>query len=821
MSGVTNDIRYAARVLRRQPGYALLALLTLTLGIGATTSLFSVTYGVLLRPLPWPDADRLVRLSETREGSTSVLRPLMTNGTYFAWADHATLVDTLAAWSSEDLTLTGAGDPARVGAARITPSAFDMLHATPLLGTLFGPQDAVPGDAHVATISYGLWQERFGGRPDVLGRVIQLDGKPHTIVAVMPRAFAFPDRQARVWLPFYIAPPSSAPGTSSISLFNAMARLKPGVTAAQASAEATAAGRGAKDQGMVVMAVFGSKGPVKVTAVPALDSITGEVRPALIVLLAAVGLLLLTAAANVASLQLARSTTRRREMAIRSALGAATGRLARQLLVENLLIGAAAGVLGLLLAFALHRALPALLPADFPRMDDVFVDAPVMLFAIGTALSAGALFGLMPALQARRLNLVATLVDDGQAPAGFGARSRTARARMLIMAGQVAIACVLLLGAALLVRSFDALLRADRGYDATHLLTAKIPLPDASYDGQRRAALIDNLIARLRALPDVRYAASSNVLPLQNRDALMAFSMPSHRDAGAPQITAQTRARTVSADYFSAMGMRLADGRFFTDRDAKGTLPVVIVNRAFANKYLGAHPLTETLPLRFNDAPNPSWAIVGVIDNVSYRNVTDPAQPEIFVAAPQLDKGVQTSEPYIVLRTAGDPRAAIAPLRALVKEADPTVAIESILTMEDKLSTSLARPRLYAVLLGAFAGFALLIAGIGLFGVLSYSVAQRTREIGVRAALGARPGDIVRLVVRQGLLVTIGGVAAGLAAAAFLVRFLATLLYGVTASDPLSFVIVPAAVLLVAASACYLPARRAARVDPLRALRSH
>jgi putative ABC transport system permease protein len=820
LAGIGQDIRYAARVLRRQPGYALLALLTLTLGIGATTALFSVTYGVLLRPLPWPDADRLVRLYETREGSTTVLPPLMTNSTYLAWTEHATLVDSVAAWSRDAFTLTGAGGPERVDAARVTPSLFDMMRVQPVLGTLFGPKDVAPGDTQIAVISYGLWQDRFGGRPDALGRVIQLDGKPHTVVAVMPREFAFPDRRARVWLPYYIPSATSVPNRSTIALFDAMARLKPGVTPAQVSAEATAAGRGVKDLGMVLMAIFGSKGPVKVTAVPALDAITGDVRPALVVLLAAVGLLLLTAAANVASLQLARATTRRREMAIRTALGAGTGRLTRQLLVENLLIGAAAGLCGLLLAFALQRALPALLPADFPRMDDVTVDAPVVLFAIVTALLSGALFGLMPALQARRLNLVATLADNGQAPAGFGARSRTARARMFIMAGQVGIACVLLLGASLLVRSFDALLRADRGYNPSHLLTAKIPLPDASYTGQRRAALIDALLARLRTLPDVRYAAHSNVLPLQNRDTLTAFTMPSRR-GGAPEITVQARSRVVSADYFAAMGMRLADGRLFAETDAKGTLPVVVINRAFANKYLGPRPLGETLPMGFNDGMQRGWEVVGVIENVSYRSLTDTTQPEVYIPAPQLEKGVEASEPYIVLRTAGDPRAAIASLRALVREADPNVAIESIITMEDQLTTSLARPRLYAVLLGAFAAFALLIAGVGLFGVLSYSVAQRTREIGVRAALGARPRDIVRLVVRQGLLVTIGGVAAGLFAATLLVRFLATLLYGVSASDPTSFVIVPAAVLLVAAAACYLPARRASRVDPLRALRSN
>jgi putative ABC transport system permease protein len=796
-TGVVHDIRYAIRLLRRQPGYALVSLLTLTLGIGATTALFSVTYGVLLRPLPWPDADRLVRLFETREGSTAILPPLMTNVTYLAWQEHATTVDAFAAWRGDVFTLTGVGDALRVRVVGVTPSTFDLLRAKPLLGTLFGPQDVVPGEPHVAIISYGLWQERFGGRPDVLGRTLSLDGNPHTIVAVMPRTFAFPDVRTRVWRPYYVPPVVTTDARQQIALFDAMARLKPGVTAAQATAEATAAGRGAPDPGMVKMAVFGSNGPVKITTEPAIEAMTKEVKPALVVLLIAVALLLLTATANVASLQLARATTRRREMAIRSAIGAGTGRLTRQLLIENLLIGLASGLLGLLLAFALHRAMPALLPADFPRLDHVFVDVPVMIFALATALA-----------------------DDGQAPVGAGARSRTARARMTIMAGQVAIACVLLLGAGLLARSFQALMHADRGYDPTNLLTAQIPLPDASYDGKRRAAWVEALLARLQALPSVKTVAFSSVLPLQNRDALSAFRMISHRDASAPEVTVQARMRIVSAGYFQAMGVRLSDGRFFTDRDGAGAAPVIIVNRAFANKYLGTHPFDETLPVGKNADTDPNRAIVGIIDNMSYRGTIDAGQPEIFVPYRQLADGIDTSEPFILVRTGGSPRALIAPLRELVHEADPNVAVEAISTLEDQLSTSLARPRLYAVLLGAFAFFALLIAAIGLFGVLSYSVAQRTREIGVRAALGAEPRDIISLVVRQGLLVTLGGVIVGVAIAAALARYLTTLLYGVAARDTTTFVVVPLAVLCVAAAACFFPARRAARVDPLKALRS-
>jgi putative ABC transport system permease protein len=337
----------------------------------------------------------------------------------------------------------------------------------------------------------------------------------------------------------------------------------------------------------------------------------------------------------------------------------------------------------------------------------------------------------------------------------------------------------------------------------------------------RRAAKLDELLARLQATPGVRHAAVSSLVPLQNMDMVMAFSMPSHRDPAAPRITVQTRARTVSPDYFAAMGMRLHDGRFFTEQDTRAAMPAIIVNRAFADTYLTQHPIGEMLPAGFNKAEPPTqWQVVGVLDNIINGQMGDTPQPEIFVSYRQIDAGLGAPEPFLVVRTADDPKKLIPALQGFVRQLDPSVAIESLTTMHDQLTTSLARPRLYAVLLGAFAGFALLIAGVGLFGVLSYSVAQRTREIGVRTALGAQPGDIVRLVVRQGMVMTLGGVTIGLLTAAMLVRFLTALLYGVTARDPLSFVLVPLAVLLVSAAACYLPARRAARVDPLRAMRS-
>lgn len=819
LTSLAHDLRYAGRLLLRQPGYAAVVILTMALGIGATTTLFSVTYGVLLKPLPWPDANRLVRLYETRQGSTRRFSPRMTNATYLAWAEQPSTIEAIAAWSGTTMTMAGEGDPERLEIGEVTAGLFPLLRARPIAGALFNPGDEAPGHGRVVVLSFGLWQSRFGGRSDAIGRSVQLDGDPYTIAAVMPREFVFPDRGTRAWIPFHVRPVvGDDPKVRSLSIFNAMARLAPGATPAQAAAEGTARGRGAPDPGLVVMAVFGSRGPVEVTTVPVLDALTADLRPAIVVFVIAVALLLVTATANVASLQLVRATTRRREMAIRSAIGAGSGRLTRQLLVESALLGLAGGVAGLLLSIWLDGALPSILPADFPRLDDITIDARAAAFAIGVSLVAGLAFGLAPALRARRLSLVQSLNEDGLAPAGVGLRSRTARARALIMIGQVAIAAILLVGSALLVRSFVALLSVDPGYDRSSLLTARVPLPDRAYDPVRRALFLTSLLDRVRTLPGVTHAAVTTNPPLSGMEQLMAIRMPSPRGAeGTVQI--QSAVRIVSPDVFATLGTRVIAGRAFTDADTAASAPIVIVNRAFASQYLDSTPVGDEIPAGFNEGRN-TWTVAGVVENIAHRGVTDAAQPEIYVSYRQLAGGFAFDWPMVLIRSAGDPRDLVAPLRAAVRDADPALALESVMTMEDRVRESLARPRLYALLLGGFAAFALAIAGVGLFGVLSYAVAQRTREIGIRLALGARPGDVARLVAGQGLVLTAAGLAVGLPAAFTIVRFLSAFLYGVTAHDPGSFAGGAALVLIVSAAACVAPVRRAARVDPLRALRA-
>jgi predicted permease len=570
------------------------------------------------------------------------------------------------------------------------------------------------------------------------------------------------------------------------------------------------------------MAVFGSNGPVNVTVVPMLEALTADVKPAILVLFAAVLLLLATATANVASLQLARATARRREMAIRSALGAARARLARQTLVENVLLGLLGGAAGLALGAAMHRALPAILPSGFPRLDDLEFGWRIQAFAVALSIAAGVGCGLLPALQVARADVVPALAEDALAPVGGGQRTRTARVRALIMAAQMAIACVLLVGASLLGRSLLGLLHADLGYQASNLLTARLVLADDEYSPARRLAILDEIVQRLAATPGVTHAAYSNSIPFTGGEALSSFPV-TRRDGSSVQV--QTGVRQISPGYFAAMGQRVVEGREFGSADLSSAEPSVIVNREFSRKYLDGRAMGWSLPGQSKagaraGTPRP---IVGVVEDTVRRNVTDTPQPEVYYA-PSHQAGasqgkILASDLNLIVRTSGDPGAFVPSLRAVAAGAAPAAPLESVMTMKDRVADSLAQPRLYAVLLGTFAGFALAIAGVGLFGVLSYSVALRAREIGVRSALGATVRDIVSLVVIQSMAIAGAGLAAGLVASLWLTRALRTFLYGVTPHDVVSFGVVAAVLLAVAAAASVAPARRAARVDPVRVLR--
>ena len=825
LASAVQDANYALRLMRHQPAHSLVVVATMALGIAATTLLGSVTYGVLMKPLPWADAPRLVRLYETREGSTRRFRPLMTNGTYRALREGSRTLDGIGAWSTKQVALADRPGAARITICDVTPSLFPMLQVTPAFGRAFAAGDEEPGRPPIAVLSYGFWQQQFGGRADAIGSRLRLDTTTYTVVGVMPASFAFPDRETRAWTRFYIEPPTTpGKGGMSISMFQALGRLRPGATPAQAAAEATAVGSAAVPAipvaRVTAMAVFGSAGPVHVTVVPMLEALTGDVRPAILILLAAVVLLLTIATANVASLQLARTTARRRELAVRSALGAGRGRLVRQTLVESLVLGAVAGAAGVMLAAVMHRALPTLLPADFPRLDDLAFDWRMLAFAGIVSIAAGLGCGLVPALHVGRSELSPALSEDALAPVGGGLRARTARARALIMAAQLAMACVLLIGAVLLVRSFVDLMEADLGYDASNVLTARVILTDGEYSPERRVAVLDEILQRLSATPGVTHAAYSNTLPFVGGEMLASFPLKG-RD-GTP-IQVQTGVQGVSPDYFAAMGQRIVEGRGFTADDLSRDVPVAIVNREFSRKYLENRALGWTLPGATLNNTVIARPIVGVVEDTVRRNVTDTPQPEIYGTPRRTANGaggMLDSDINLIVRTASDPSALVPALRDIVRTAAPAAPLESVMTMRDRVAGSLANPRLYAIVLATFAVFALAIATVGLFGVLSYTVALRRREIAVRSALGATRRDIIGLVARQSLAIVAAGIAGGLFLSAWFVRLLGTLLYGVTAHDAVTFAAVAGALFLVALIATIVPAQRAAKVEPAQVLRA-
>jgi predicted permease len=821
---VTNmhqDVVHACRQLRRHPGFALLAALTMALGTGAVTVLCALTYSVLLRPLPWRDSDALVRITESRAGHAPRIQGTISNAAYLAWHDAHDTIDAIGGWRNTAATVVaGNGEPLRLQTAAITPSLLTVLQQQPLLGRPFVDEDGREGStADLVLLSYGLWQEQFGGRADVLDRVVQIDSRPHTIVGVMPREFAFPDRSVRAWTVWSV-PTVIGPGNSRrVAIFSAMARLRAGVSAQQASAEGTLRARSAPDPGLAAVAMFGSSGPADITATPAIEQMTAELRPALLILVAAVVLLLATSTANVASLQLARTSTRRREIAIRAALGAPAGRLTRQLVIESVVISGVGGLAGLAFAAAVTAALPRLLPPDFPRLDDIAVDGRVVVASVAVALIAGVACSVVPAWHVRRLDVTGTLADGAAAAAGGFLRSPTMRARTAIITAQIAVACVLLTGAALLSRSFVALMQSDRGYDARNLLTARLALPP-DFPAVRRADLLQAIVERMHTAPGVRDVAYGNALPLLSGGMMRVVTMRPPIDP-TREVDMRALQRVVSARYFQALGLRVVQGRALAATDTAASEPVIVVNRSFAARYLGPSALGVELPLMAvcrDDSRR--RRVVGVVEDMRQSSVTDDPQPEFFVPDTQAACAEAMPEPIVVVRTEDDPLDHAATLRAVLREHAPAAALDSLMTMDARVAQTLARPRLYALALAGFAAFSLIIAAAGLFGVLSYSVAQRSREFGVRTALGAAPGDLLSLVLRQVVAMTVVGIGAGAWIAFAAARWIAAILYGIEPHDPVSFAAVGATLLVVIALASLVPVWRAARIDPVEALRA-
>ena len=803
------DLKFGARTLLKSRGFALVAVLTLAVGIGANTAIFSVVEAVLLRALPYRDADRLVVLWENnlrRNRPHNVVNP----GNLLDWREQASSFEGVAGFADQRFNLTGAGEPEEVAGQAATSNLFQVLGAQAALGRTLLPGDETAGQS-VVVISHGLWQRSFGGARDVIGKTLMLDGEGATVVGVMPPDFkwfvkenSLSGKPADVWVA--LALPEQLRVGRRGRYLSAVARMKPGVTVEQARGEMDTVAARLEAQYPEVDQGWGA------SVVPLREQLAGEIRPALLVILGAVGFVLLIACVNVANLLMARSAGRRKELSLRAALGAGRLRIVRQLLTESMLLAVVGGATGLLLAHWGVGALVALSPPNLLGEGQVGVNLTVLAFTLAVSLLTGVAFGVAPALEASRLNLSESLKESARGNVGVG---RAGRVRAALVVAEVGLALVLLVGAGLMVRSFLRLQSVHPGFDASNLLTMRVMLPQTKYpeDG-RKVEFFRRAAERLRALPGVQSASAVSALPFADLGAATSFTVVGRP---APPVGERwgTDVRVADENYFRTMNIPVVAGRTFTEQEAVEDRKVAVVNEAMVRKYFpGEDPLGKRILVNMSTQPVPT-EIVGVVGDARYDKLDGELRPMVYWTPPQLTYPSMT----LVVRTSGDP-AALAPSAVReIQAVDREQPVSDVRTMESWVADSTARTRFGTLLLGAFACVALLLAAVGVYGVISYSVAQRRNEIGIRMALGARAGDVLRLVIGQGMRLVLLGVALGVVGALALTRLMSGLLYGVTANDPATFA--ANALLLAAVSllACYVPARRATRVDPLTALR--
>ena len=807
------DVRLALRSLTRERGFTVAALLSLALGIGANTALFSVVYGVLLRPLPYADSDRLVRLSEFHQGATAgVPGPLFTNFTYNAWTAPRS-IEGLAGFSAERFTDTSGKEPVKIQGATVTPSAFKLLGISPALGRLLVEADAAESAPLVVVLSDGFWRERFGAEPQVIGKTLILDGAVHTVVGVAPKGFYFPEREGRLWTAYKIPEASADPSNQSIWVFGAIARLKPGFTAQQAAEEATMAARSVR-RPPVAEALFGKGGPVAIRAESVLDEMTAGVRPALQVLSVGVGFILLIACSNVASLQLTRNVSRQREIAVRTAMGANRGRLIAQFVTENLVLSALGGALGLGLAALLLVLLQAIAPARFPRLDDVALDPLAVGFAALVSLFAGLLSAILPAFRSSQINLGPALRDGSGASAGVA----TERLRSGLVAAEAALAVMLLIGAALLLRSFSQLIKVDPGYESENVLIGLVDLQAQKASAETTLNIANDLLSRVRALPGVVAAGAGNMTPFDSSTAVASFDMPSPT-APEGKIKARATSYTLTPGFAESLSLRVKQGRLLNEADTSSAIEMIMVNEEFVRTYLNDGK--PVIGRRFENltrlqTPPVTTEIVGVVGNLLRSGLSEKPLTEMF-GLPRFGRRLSGGF-QLVVKTTASPSALSPSLRAAIHEIAPAAMVDTT-TLTTRFSAAVAQPRFAAVTVAAFALLALALSAAGLYGAMSYRVSQRRRELGVRSALGATRRHIVNLVLGQGLVVAATGLVAGLMGAVLSSRLLEKLLFGVKPLDPVAFVVAPALLLVAALTACIVPAWRGAAVEPTEALR--
>ena len=827
------DLCHAVRGLGRTPGFAAAVVVILALGTGAATAMFGIVHGMLIRPLPYPDSERIVRVGQEPRrmpGAPVYLSARAIEGVQ----EEAESFEQLAAYGAFMFEWL-APDGARPWGTAVAPALLRLLGARPHLGRLFTDDEARRGADGVVLLSHRAWTRRFDANPDVVGTVVDAYNEPRTVVGVLAEGFYFPRPGVEVWTPYVLQ--------ADVVTAIAVGRLRQGVSPERAATEVGAILQHLDDDVARRSDQDGSRGVLEIDGrvtrvIPLLEEMVGEYRPALLALAGATLLVLLIACVNVAGLLLARGVTRRRELAVRGALGAGRGRIVRQLLTESVLLSLGGGVLGLATAAAVLRAVPALVPVTVTRLDEVGLDAVVLAFTLGLSVAVGLLFGAVPAFQSSGSHLLRALVEGSARSSGGFGLLRANRTRAVLAAAQVALALMLLVGAGLLLRSFVGLVTLDRGYDPANVVAAGTRYPltvlpglgtpeeyvEAEASKRRFYGELAGAMDRLSRLPGVEAVGVSSRLPLASSGSVQQqVQVDGGPAADDPRELPQALLRVATPGYFDAMRLRLLGGRLLTRRDGTGAPRVLVVNETFAREMLGDGPAVGRRVRFLNaDSDRKPWEVVGVVADVTYGGlaVTE-VRAEAFAPVQQIDAApvFEHGPAAVVARTTGDPLAAVPFLREAVAEARPGASVATVMTMDARLSSAVAEPRFYAVLVGGFAALAVLLAALGVYGLLSYTVAQRRGEIAIRMALGAQRGDVLALVVRQGAALVAAGAVVGLAAAAASSRVLESFVYGIATGDRLTFVAAPLALVAAALVACYVPARRATRIEPMEVLR--
>jgi predicted permease len=798
--------------MRKNPMFALTTILTLALGIGATTAIFSLVYAVMLKPLPFPESDRLVWLSQEDHSTGAAIPESLSYPNYFDWRAQNRTLSGIASYTGANVTLTGSGEAQQLNGQTVSSNFFQVLAASPMLGRAFLWEEEKPGHRAVM-LSYALWESRFGANRQIVGQPVTLNSLQYTVVGVMPKGFNFPIQQPAVDLWTSLAADAEGPtpvtAQRGFDVLQAIGRLQPAVTLQQARAELSVIARNLAKQ-----YPDSNKWSTTAAVKPEFEHLVGDTRQGLQVLFGAVVLVLLIACVNVAGLLLTRSAQRTAEVALRGVLGASRMEIVRQMLVESLLLSLLGGLAGVAFAMAILQGAIRFLPETLPRLDQVSLNGPVLAFAVGLSVLTGLLFGVLPAVRISRLDPALALREGTRTATGSRVRQRL---QTWMVVGETALGLVLLVGAGLLIRSFVGMLHVDPGFDPHGVFTARISLPDNGYKHDQKIQFMDQLIPQLASLPGVKSASAGWPMPMSGNNASISFTVEGHPVAKADHPNEAIG--LALPGYFETMRIPLLAGRTFAAQDGPKAPPVAIVNQAFAKKYFaGVNPVGKHMTADLGDGvvEKPVREIVGVVGNIKEQGITAESDPEYYLPWSQ----AVITTPYLCLRTSGNPENLQRAVSAVIAQMDPSVPVYQVHDLDFYIARSAAQPRFQTLLVTSFAAMALLLAAIGLYGVLSYIVQQRSIEIALRLAVGAQRGEVLRLVLKRGMTLATSGVAVGLAISACLSRFIATLLYGVRPIDPLTFAGVSILLLLVALAASLAPAYRAARADPMITLRN-